>query len=68
MQPQMTNMEYMKNKARYCPYCKSDNVYPGDMDFDWENMMAIFDMECQECSNVWEDLFELKGYREKLAK
>lgn len=51
---------YVKNNGGVCPCCESANIEV----FSWvATLDRAYDVKCLECQKVWENVYELSGYK-----
>jgi len=61
-EPKLSQTDYVNREGRQCPWCESTDVYWGDPLFNGSTLNI--DAECRDCGHVWEEEYQLTGYRE----
>jgi len=54
---------YLARRGKFCPYCESRNIdVTGMSDHDGDG--ATYEVECDECGALWNDVYTLSGIEE----
>jgi transposase-like protein len=56
----LNDAEYVKHRGSKCPFCQTENIEGGDIDFD--SAMMSQKMSCHYCEQEWVDLYSLTGW------
>lgn len=57
----ITDREYISRGGSVCPFCESENISSGKVDFNYIN--AYRGVKCNKCGKEWEEVFEMVGIK-----
>ena len=64
-QAKQLEKEYVESGGNFCPHCKSNNITSGKIEAGSNSAWAI--VNCLECGEIWEDVYNLVGVSGLLA-